>query len=610
MRRKARKSSRAKHQQVAHTRAEGADRDTQGTGSGRGNFGPASSGAVRSWRDGVLLPALASAAVLWAAFPPLNLGLLAWLAPAGWLLIAERQTPLGRKEYFSLWLSGCLFWLLILHGIRLAFWPLIFGWLALSLYLAIYVPLFVGVTRILRRRWHVPLVLAAPVAWVGLELIRSYMLSGYAANTLAHSQAHDPIVIQIADQLGGTGVSFVMMTCSAALFQLVCSWQAARLSSAAGPAAWALVLLVATLGYGGWRLRETDQLAAQHSPQMRVLLIQENTPTVFEINRERNALAWTRYLNATRAAAQEHGVVDLVCWPESTFTANAPWMETWLTDGVPAELARENVDENYLLEVVNDLQQQFRFKSESVLQAARGLNFGSGPDGMASGQQPHLLLGSDAWIYRSEQVERYNAALLVGPDGDLRDRYYKMHLVMFGEYIPLGPLLKWLGDAFGFVGIQAGNEVKSFRVGDVNVAPSICFESMMPRLISWQVRTLTAAGKSPDVLINITNDSWFRGSSMLDHHLACSIVCAAENRRPLLVAANTGLSAHIDGAGRVRQLSERFAVGAILAEPVADGRWGLVQRFGYPLAWLCAALSTVAAAGEIIIRRNLPDSTA
>ncbi len=102
--------------------------------------------------------------------------------------------------------------------------------------------------------------------------------------------------------------------------------------------------------------------------------------------------------------------------------------------------------------------------------------------------QTHLLVGCDVLVYRTEKVERFNSALFINSQGKLLDRYGKMHLVMFGEYIPLGPLLQWLRDLVGLPGMDAGKDVKSFAIGDVRVAPNICFESMMPRVINSQVR--------------------------------------------------------------------------------------------------------------------------
>lgn len=544
----------------------------------------------QNWQHGVLLPALASALCLWAAFPPLGWGWLVWLAPIGLLMVCDREMPVGRGGYFSLWLAGCVFWLLVLHGIRLAYWPLIFGWLALSLYLAIYFPLFVGLTRVMRWRWRWPLFIAAPVVWLGLELIRSYMLTGYAANTLAHTQVHYPLVIQIADQLGGGGISFLIMTVAVAVFQIVRRASSRSSNTREWPATvWALSLLGATICYGWWKLTETDKNLAGTAPLLRALLVQENTPSVFDGYSEQGARdAWERYLELTRTAAGEHAPVDLVVWPESTFTGGQPWLEADLTGDVSEEMRRNHIDKEYLLQVVEQMQEQFRQKAVRVSSAAGG----EAP--------PFLLMGSDTIVYRSDDQQQFNSAMFIGPDGKLLDRYGKMHLVMFGEYIPLGPLLQWLRDLVHLPGIDAGSEVKCFQVKQVRVAPNICFESMMPRLIQWQVHRLTQEGNSPDVLVNITNDSWFRGSTMLDHHLACSRLCAVENRRPLLVAANTGLSAHIDGAGRLVSCTERGKAEAILAEPRADARWGLVQTAGYPLAWLCALLTL----GAMLPRRR------
>lgn len=536
---------------------------------------------------------------MWAAFAPLNWSLLAWLAPIGWLLVIERERPVGKAGYFVLWLSGCLFWLLILQGIRLAFWPLYFGWIALSLYLAVYIPVFVGTTRRLRHHGSVPLVIAAPLVWVGLELVRSYLLTGFAANTLAHSQAHRPRVIQLADQLGTGGIGFVMLSVSSAVLLLAraaCKQGVWR--GVAGSVALAGSLWLILVGYGFWKLSEADRLAGSEEPRLRVLLVQENTPTIFEYEPERNQLAWTRYLNLTRAAVQEHGPVDLVVWPESTFTGNEPLFATRLTTGISPELKALGVTEEQLLGAVEDYQRRFEFRVGRLLQAASGADPGdvTPPD---PSRLPHLLVGCDFAVYTSQDLERYNSALWIGPDGSLRGQYAKMHLVMFGEYIPLGAALKWLGDSFGLSGLHAGQTAESFQLPQsagsktFRVAPNICFESTVPQLISWQVRTLSRRGEAPDVLVNLTNDSWFRGSSILDHHLASTILSAVETRRPVLVAANTGLTAHIDGAGRVQRVTERLEAGAILAEVTTDGRRGLVQWLGYPLAWLCSAICGV-----------------
>jgi apolipoprotein N-acyltransferase len=622
----ARKSARKRPSTVANSVATAPESETPGQSRH-------ASHSKQTWKSGVALPALVSALALWAAAAPLGWGWLAWLAPMGWLLICERPTSVGGRGYWLLWLSGCLFWLLTLQGVRLAYWPLIFGWLAISMYLAVYVPIFVLATRALRWGWGWPLVWAAPTVWVGLEHIRSYLFTGFAANTLAHTQAHYPLVIQIADQFGSGGISFVMMTVAAAslpgLRALVAKFSAGPQAAAPGsqtafpgpsPAwgglVWALCLLTVVCGYGWWRLAQADSRQAAAAPLMRVLLVQENTPSMFDnYSPERSQQAWNDYLMMTRSGAAEHGPIDLVVWPESTFTGTTPWVEQYLQDDLPDELQREEVGRERLLAWISDLELAFQSKANLVLEGVRyevqnsqrPLEAEDPRPLQASTSEPewpYLLVGCDVLVYRSDKVERFNSALFVGPSGEMLDRYGKRHLVMFGEYIPLGPLLQWLRDLVGLQGMDAGTEAKSFKAGAVQVAPNICFESMMPHVISAQVRELSARGEAPDVLVNITNDSWFRGSSILDHHLACSMLCAVENRRPLLVAANTGLSAHIDGCGRLVECSQRSQAAVVLAEPRADGRGGLVQLVGYPFLWLCAAVSLWAVGSAIFWRRT------
>jgi len=576
-----------------------------------------------TWKSGVLIPSMASSLMLLAAFPPLNWSWLGWIAPMGWLVVCQRAAPVGRSGYWALWISGCLFWLVTLHSVRLAFWALYAGWIAMSFYLALYLPIFVATTRVMVHGWRFPLVLAAPITWTGLEMIRSYLMTGYAANTLAHSQAFQPMVIQVVDQLGTGGLGFLIMMLSAALLKSLLRINSGRKVHALVPAATAVLVAVTVAGYGRWRLNQADRLAAQETPLLRCLLLQENTPSIFEMSPnleeyfERTESYWTKYLNLCRESVRQHGAVDLVVWPESTFTATSPYIEMKLDedrlpDELQAEMKMHGMSVGELQDRLTHSMAFFDAKARVSLLAARGLEVNStwngqteAPHDSSNGDAvpgppgPQLLVGCDCVQYHTEEIRRFNAAIWIGSDGSVQDYYAKMHLVMFGEYIPLRPLLSWLGELFSFAGVRPGTQPKSFPIHHAWVSPSICFESMLPRLIRWQVKELRRQNKPPDVLINLTNDSWFRGTMMLDHHLASSILCSVENRLPMLVAANTGLSAEIDGSGRVLQKADRFTAKALVAQPKRDGRWGLVQTMGYPLSWLCMTLTLAVAMAPV-----------
>lgn len=530
-----------------------------------------------------------SAIALWACFPPLDFGWLAWLAPAGWLVVARRKSPISRRGWWALWLSGLAFWLPTLQGIRLAYWPLYFGWIAMSLALAAYTPLFILLTRRLTTRLSFPFFLAAPTAWVGVEFLRSWVLTGFCGNGLSHSQVAFPSVIQIADQLGAYGISFlVMLVCAAVVQTVQDARRAMSASKLALPIAIAIASIGTTLAYGRYRLTQADELA-RGPDLLEALLVQENTPTMFDGSKERLQDAWNRYLNTTRKLALKHGIVDLVVWPESTFgpyiAKNRPSL---LPDRSPA-MPRQQVEAN-----VSALDNDFRARVLYTLRASRGEPaLGTGAPAADLPEAAHLLVGSGTVEITEDEDRNLNSALFISPEGHVIGRYDKMHAVMFGEYIPFGPLLKPLRDIFPIT-IFEGEAPVAFSLGEATICPNICFESMVPRLVSRQVRTLTAEGKSPDVIVNMSNDSWFRGSSMLDHHLACTVLSAVENRRPVIVAANTGLSASIDGSGRVLQRTNRLEATGILARPTADARPGLVQSLGYPLAWITALLCIVA----------------
>jgi apolipoprotein N-acyltransferase len=189
-------------------------------------------------------------------------------------------------------------------------------------------------------------------------------------------------------------------------------------------------------------------------------------------------------------------------------------------------------------------------------------------------------------------MQDYNSALLIDPRGEIRDRYYKMHPVMFGEYVPFGRAVPWLYRLTPLrQGLTAGTTPRAFKVGEFRLSPSICFESTVPHLIRGQVVQLARQGTPPDLLVNVTDDGWFWGSSILDLQLACAAFRAVELRRPFLVAANTGISAQIDGSGIVLQRGPRRAKQILVANVRPDRRWSGYQRWGDLPAGVCFAAS-------------------
>ena len=222
------------------------------------------------------------------------------------------------------------------------------------------------------------------------------------------------------------------------------------------------------------------------------------------------------------------------------------------------------------------------------------------------------LLGTTTWQFGDHPPRRYNAALMVSPQAQITARYFKMHPVMFGEFVPLGETFPALYKLFPLPnGLTPGTEPVAVGVGGLLLSPSICFESTMPHLIRWQVAQLARRGTSPDVLVNLTNDGWFWGSSILDMQLDCAVLRAVELRRPFLVAANTGFSAWIDGQGQILAQGPRRATGILWAEVSADGRWSGYEQWGDAPASLCTLFCVAAAlSGAVSFWHNRRQSRA
>lgn len=532
--------------------------------------------------------AFLGSALLWASLPPVDWGLLAWIAPIPWVLLIRREKLDGWRPYTMLGLAGFAFWMATLHFMRLPHWATSFGWIALSFYFAFYLPAFVGLSRVAVHRLRVPMILAAPIVWTGLELARAHLLTGMSLASLGHTQYRWIELIQLSDLAGAYGVGFVVMFVAASLASVFpcienenapasqCDGPFRRTFATICPLLLAVAMLAAALIYGHIRIEGNT---STNGP--RIALIQGssdvelfNAPDAETYQRmieERCDAIFREYVQLSDDAVRKHRHIDLLVWPESMF----PWgLLTF--DPKVAKPANPEWAKYTDADFHKTLQHWAKKGPERMTWLAERLDV-------------PLLLGANRSHLGVDRERSYTSAFHVGRDGKVQGRYDKIHLVMFGEYMPFVEYLPWLQYLTPLTGsATSGERFAAFDVGKRRIAPSICYESVLSHVIRGQVNQLAAEGREPDILINLTNNGWFWGSSELDLHLICGVFRAVECRKPLLVAANTGFSAWIDSDGRIQQQGPRRAKGFILAEPRLDvNRRSWYLRHGDWFAALC-----------------------
>ncbi|HVU88347.1 MAG TPA: apolipoprotein N-acyltransferase [Pirellulales bacterium] len=493
--------------------------------------------------------------LLWLSLPPVGWWPLAWIAPVPWLALVRRRELPGRRPYPALYLAGLAFWLGALHWLRLPHPETSLGWIALSGYLGCYLPVFVALSRVAVHELRISILIAAPAIWAGLELAQSHLLTGINIATPGHSQYRWIELIQISDLAGGYGVSFVIMFVAACLVRMLSIDGARRVF---WPLVAAAMMLAATLTYGHFRM------AGEHlRPGLKIALIQGSIDSEMKSDPKQAEKIHEQYLALSDRAVREHRDLDLIVWPETMFREP---LRSYTPDVRPPE----GVDwtKADLQSVIDDLD----------LALAH----------MADRYKVPMLLGMDTIIYGDRNVDRYNSAVLIDKAGRVEDRYDKMRPIMFGEYIPLGTYIPWLYKLTPLAdGLDCGTRPKSLSVAGVRIAPNICFETLLPHFIRGQVQQLRAEDAEPDLLVNLTNDGWFWGSSELDMHLMCGVFRAVECRKPMVIAANTGFSAVIDADGRILAQGPRRATDVLAYDVQLDSRRSPYVAFGDWGAGIC-----------------------
>jgi apolipoprotein N-acyltransferase len=416
-------------------------------------------------------------------------------------------------------------------------------------YLALFPAIFAMiVARLAAVSGHRAL-LAAPFVWVATELGRTHLLTGFPWVLLGYSQVTMLPVAQLAAVCSVYGLSALVASVSAASAYAATARGVSR--SAAGPlrvsaykpllATIALVLVVAA--WGTYRIERGEFTSAGET--VRVGLVQGNVDQADKWDPARAAGIFRDYLNMTRRAIG--GGAEMVVWPESS----TPF---FFEDDKPG--------------------------AEQVRTIARQTGV-------------PILLGSDQ-IERGRVIKYYNAAFLVRPDGATGGVYRKMHLVPFGEYVPLKDLLFFAGRLVAAVSdFSPGDAAVLLPVRNHLVSTAICYEIVYPDLVRR-----TANGGS-ELLTTITNDAWFGRTSAPYQHFAQASMRAIENGRYLVRSANTGISGVVDPYGRVLAQTPIFEQTVLVAdarfvrERTVYSRTGDVFAYGSTLLTL-ALLATAA----------------
>lgn len=441
--------------------------------------------------------------MLTLAFPPFGFPMCAWVALVPLFHALEGKT--SGKAFLLGWAAGIVHFAGLVHWVTNSMThyggvshAASFCLLALlASYLGIYVGILGSVIGRGQARSEPEAVLIAPCAWVLLEYLRAHLLTGFPWGLLGYSQYTNLMLIQISDITGVYGVSFVLVTLNTCIY-LVMRWVRSRREGFPWRyGLFAVILLTLCLGYGHVRQGAITR-ASDALPQLRVALIQGNIDQAHKWD----PAFFNRTLLIHKQLTEEAiaGGCDLVVWPETS---------------VPCYFSAAEHGP-----ILYSLVEQWRVP----------LLFGS----LSAEGDPNQL----------EQFKFFNSAFLMSSRG--LARYDKVHLVPFGEYVPLKHLLAFVEKlAYGVGDYAPGGRSGLFFLSQGECGVLICYEIIFPELC----RRYTQEGA--DFLVTITNDAWFGRTGAPLQHFAMAVFRAVENRAAVVRVANSGISGVITPTGEV-----------------------------------------------------------
>jgi apolipoprotein N-acyltransferase len=499
-----------------------------------------------------------SGVLLFLGFPQFNLYPLSWIALAP-LLIALRDKNAMSSFHLGLltgfiYFVGTIYW--VYHSMHFyGGLPLLLSillMLLLSFSQALYTSLFAVLFGFLAKKPKLPAVLSAPLLWVTLEYIRTYTIFSFPWSSLGYSQYKFLSFIQIADITGIYGISFLVAASSGIIYDVIVYLSGKRGRSVTfrwhqtlGICMFVLVIIL-SLYYGREKLKESKQGAS-----FRASVIQSNIDQgkKWDLKFQQEVIDTHKRLSIK--ALQDSP--DIIIWPESAVPFIFNYDKT---------LAKETV----------------------AFQRQLGT---------------YLLFGS---VMAKDKSKLSNSAVLLSPEGDTVSVYDKMHLVPYGEYVPLKDLFPFVSKMVTAIGDFApGQETTVMKTTFARIGNLICYEIIFPGLVRKFV------DKGANVLVTITNDAWFGRTFAPYQHFSMAVFRAIENRVPVVRAANTGISGFIDSKGRILNKSNIF-IETVLTEEITVGiKKSFYTKYGDIFSYLCILIS-VSLIISAFMRRSSPGS--
>lgn len=485
------------------------------------------------------------------SFPKFGHPAFAWIALTPLIIAAWQATSPGRAFLLGLLSGGVYFWGTLYWLIEtmttfggLSTVTAVFAAFLLVAYLALFPAAFAWALVRVRRRLDSLALALAPAIWVTTELGRQYVWDGFPWELLGYSQVTVLPVAQIASVVGVYGLS-ALLACSAAA--------AAAAVLLTGRSRWiypavVIVVVAGIAAWGSWRIGESRLTEAGEA--VRVAVVQGNIEQSDKWNPELRDAITDKYIAMTRQALAAGAT--FIIWPESS----TPFYfeHDLIRGGAIRRLARE---------------------------AGATLLIGSDQVEPVKATNPN----------QRPEARYYNAAFLVRPDGQVGGVYRKMHLVPFGEYVPLQNLLFFVGPIVEAVSsFTPGEDPVLLPLDGHMVSTAICYEVIFPSLIRRFV------DEGTELLTTITNDAWYGRSSAAYQHWDQAAMRAIEQGRYLARAANTGISGFVDPYGRVLEKTGLFHDAVLVADLRLIRERTIYSRIGDAVAWISLALTLAALA--------------